>query len=202
MFHFFLPGVIQYGNDEVTYSSFRYLHGSSGSVLLSTGPGCFDPNAGSLKGGGGGLLINEVDGSPSTIWPIHSICLWRHVCFAVRTFRESLLSRLWSWLIPDACPDKLRASRGLCCVELSSRMFLDYLQSPNGAEYFPSLLVPLHSVPNRIVALFSSNSTLLRGPDKCTCAGLWARIFGWKAVQNSSRLPPFVTEVIVIFISK
>jgi len=53
-----------------------------------------------------------------------------------------------------------------------------------------------------IVAFFSSNSTLFRGPDKSTCAGLWARIFGWKAVQISSRLPPVVSEFIVIFFSK
>jgi len=147
MFHFFLPGVIQYGNDEARYASFRYLHGSSGSVLLSTDPGCFNPNVWSLQRG---LLINKVHGRPSTIWPIQSVCWWRHVCFAVRTFRKSLLSRVWSWLIPDACPDKSCASRGLWCVELSSRMFLDYLHIPNGAEYFPSTLVPLRSVHNRV----------------------------------------------------
>jgi hypothetical protein len=46
-------------------------------------------------------------------------------------------------------------------------MFLDYLHSSNGAEYFPLLLVPLRSVPyiiGLIVALFSSNSS------KCTRA--------------------------------
>jgi hypothetical protein len=51
MFQFFLPGVIQYGKDEVTYASFRYLHGSSGSVLLSSVPGCFDPKAWSFQRG-------------------------------------------------------------------------------------------------------------------------------------------------------
>jgi len=85
MFHFFLPGVIQYGNDEVTYANFRYLHGSSASVLLSTDPESFDPNAWSLQRG---LLINEADGSPSTIGPIQSLCWWRQICFAVLNFRK------------------------------------------------------------------------------------------------------------------
>jgi hypothetical protein len=51
MFHLFLPVVIKYGNDEDTSASFRYLHGSSGSVRLSTDPGCFDPNAWNLQKG-------------------------------------------------------------------------------------------------------------------------------------------------------
>jgi hypothetical protein len=178
---------------------FRYLHGSSGSVRLSTDPGCFEPSAWNLQKG----ASYKWSWGKSLYYLTNTVCLLVTPCLFCSSYfpekasvpfmkltdagRVSTQVVYFSWPV-------------LCCLPGCFWIISTVPMVRNIFRHFLYLFVRF--LIGLIVALFSSNSFLFHRPYKCTRAGLWTRIFGWKAVQNSSRLPPVMTEVIVIFFSK